>query len=163
MALGEIAFEVALVKDESAQGEGPGSGEGHDQQEAVGMVGEPNTGRLPLPAITLKVTKTSFLPIAKGVILAACSRVVGQQTPEVAIALRPHHPNGALEPAGLLENLPLAYPGLTRRIDQMLEGAFASLMAQDDTFLDTKQVVPAQALHHTHQLRRGANAPVRLH
>src|SRR5258708_250519 len=128
-ALGEIAFEVALVKDESAEGEGPGSGKGHDQQEAIGMVGLPDTRSLPLPAITLEVTNARFMPIAKGVILAARRGVIGQQTPEVVIAPLPDHPNGGLQPTGLLENLALAHPGLTRRIDQVLEGALASLMA----------------------------------
>ena len=110
------------------------------------MIGRPDAGRLPLPAVRFQVTETGFLPIADGVVTGGSGRVVGDQAPIIGVADRPHHQYGRGDPAILLENLTGALPVLTRGIDQALERAFLPTLTKDDAFLNAKQIVPAQPL-----------------
>ncbi len=105
-----------------------GGGAGQDEQEAVGVVGQPAAGGLPLPAIGLKVSKAAFLPSAKGVMLGLSGRVVGQQAPGVGIAFSPDHQHRHVQPTGFLEDLSDPAPVLSRRIDQVFEGALLSAL-----------------------------------
>ena len=124
-----MAFEGAVIKGESAEGEGSGGSEGQDEQETVGRVRQPEARGMPLPTVGVEVSQASLLPVADGIVVSAGGGVVGNQTPIILVAFSPHDKYRCRQPTGLLEDLTGAAPRLTRSVDEVLEGAAEGVRA----------------------------------
>src|SRR4051812_37011142 len=73
--------------------------------QAVGRVGEPHTGSLPLPTIRVEVTKAGFLPIADSIVAGLSGWVIGNQTAKVGVAFSPGDEHRGREPTRFFENV----------------------------------------------------------
>src|SRR5574341_964446 len=79
--LAEFSDRIGLRvgQDQRASGQGQGISQGHDQQEALGMVGGVDVRGLPLPAIGFEVPKACFLPVTHGILVMSEGWVISDQ------------------------------------------------------------------------------------
>lgn len=64
----ELLGEGRFLKNEGAQAADKSVGNGHDQQEQIGVRRGKDMRSVPLPAIALEVTERGFLPGALGIL-----------------------------------------------------------------------------------------------